>query len=141
LKGGVVHSTDYANAFIEVAEDCAVEAGTVPPERTPATVARLQYEMLVGAPYRFTSDEVVFGVHSARAGVPAAGMDAARAAFFSKGQPCLRSSPLAKAYGWGFHFDEEGRVALVASGSPRYGALAADESLAHLRAMRRTRGR
>jgi hypothetical protein len=136
-----VHSTNTTSAFIEVAEDCAVELGTVPPERTPATVARLQYEMLADAPYRFTSDEVVFGVHAARAGVSAADMDAARATFFSKGQPCLRSSPLPKTYGWGFHFDDLGRVALVALGSPRYGALAADESLAHLRAMRRSRGR
>ena len=104
-------------------------------------MARLQYEMLADAPYRFTSDEVVFGVHAARAGVPAADMDAARAAFFSKGQPCLRSSPLAKAYGWGFHFDELGRVALVASGSKQYRALAADDSVAHLRAMGQLRGR
>ena len=138
---GFVHSPNYAGAFIEVAEDCAVEARTVPPERTPATVARLQHDTLADAPVRFTSDEIVFDVHAARAGVPAADRDAARAAFFSRGQPCLRSSALAKAYGWGFHFDEAGRVALVASGSKQYRALAADDSVAHLRAMGHLRGR
>lgn len=134
-----MHTTNYERTFIAVAEDCAAEAGTVPPAKEPATVARLQYDMVVEAPYRWTSDEVVFGVHAVRAVVPAAELDAARAKFFAKGQPCLRSSPLAKTYGWGFHFDAAGRVALVALGSARYAELAEDDSLAHLKAMRRTR--
>ena len=136
-----VHTTNDANAFIAVAEDCPVDVGTAPPERTPASVARLQYDMLVDAPYRYTSDEVLFGVHALRTGVPASEMAAARAAFFSRGQPCLRSSPLAKSYGWGFHFDNQGRVALVAAGTARYDELVADGSLAQRRAMRQSRAR
>lgn len=136
-----MHTTNDSNAFIAVAEDCPAEVGTPPPERTPATVARLQYDMVVDAPYRFTSDELLFAVHALRSGVPETRRDAARAAFFAKGQPCLRSSPLAKTYGWGFHFDAEGRVALVARGSDRYAALSTDDSLTQRRAMRRSRGR
>jgi hypothetical protein len=136
-----VHTTNYTNAFIAVAEDCPVAVGTAPPEREPPTVAHMQYEMLEEAPYRFTSDEVVFGVHAAQARVPAADMDAARAAFFAKGQPCLRSSPLAQAYGWGFHFDADGRVAMVGLGTDHYETLAADGSLEQRRAMRRSRAR
>ena len=136
-----MHTTNYADAFIEVAEDCPVDAAVAPPEREPATVARMQYEALIDAPYRLTSDDVVFGVHAARAGVPDSEWDAARTAFFSKGQPCLRSSPLAKAYGWGFHFDADGKVALVAAGSPRYAELAAAAGVKRLRAMRRSRAK
>ena len=136
-----MHTTNYVDTFIEVAEDRPIDAGVAPPEREPATVARMQYDALIDAPYQFTSDDVVFGVHAARAGVPADEVDAARKAFFSKGQPCLRSSPLAKAYGWGFHFDADGKVALVAAGSPRYAELAATGGLNHLRAMRRARVR
>ncbi len=134
-----MHTTNYANAFIEVAEDCPVDVAVAPPEKAAPTIARMQYEALIDAPYRFASDDVVFGVHAARAGVPADESDAARAAFFSKGQPCLRSSPLAKAYGWGFHFDADGKVALVAAGSAQYAELAAADGLKHLRAMRRSR--
>ncbi len=31
-----VHTTNDANAVIAVAEDCPVDVGTAPPERTPA---------------------------------------------------------------------------------------------------------
>lgn len=140
-RSTTVHTTNYVDTFIEVAEDCPVEAAVAPPERRPATVARLQYDALIDAPYRYTSDDVVFGVHAARAGVAETERDAARAAFFSKGQPCLRSSPLAKAYGWGFHFDANGKVALVPLGSSEYAKLAATDGLHHKRAMRRTRAR
>ena len=64
---------------------------------------------------------------------------AARAAFFAKGQPCLRSSALAKRYGWGIHSDEGGRVALYARESERYAQLAADPHVNHLKAMRNKR--
>ena len=136
-----MHTTNYANTFIEVAEDCQLDAAVAPPEKVPPTVARMQYEALIDAPYRFTSDDLVFGVHAARASVPDSDRDTARAAYFSKGQPCLRSSPLAKAYGSGFHFDTDGRVALVAAGSQRYAELAAADGLNHLRAMRRSRAK
>lgn len=65
--------------------------------------------------------------------------EARREAFFTKPQACLRSSPLAKRYGWGFHHDGQGRVALVARDSPRYRELAEDSSLTQLGAMRSRR--
>ncbi len=45
---------------------------------------------------------------------------AARIEFFSKGQPCLCSSDLAKRYGWGIHCDARGRVALLGVDTPEY---------------------
>jgi hypothetical protein len=35
-----VHTTNHRSTFIEVADDCAAEAGVVPPVRTGRTVAR-----------------------------------------------------------------------------------------------------
>ena len=59
--------------------------------------------------------------------------------FFRKGQPCLRSSALAKRYGWGFHFDDEGRVAMVATESSEYAEFLKDPNLRQLPAMRSRR--
>jgi hypothetical protein len=121
----LMHSTNYVNAFIQVAEDCPAGTATPSPERATATVAGLTYRMIADAPYRHTSDDVVFTVWADRRGILADERDAAREEFFAKGQPCLRSSDLGKRYGWGLHFDARGRVALVPAGSVEYAALAA----------------
>jgi len=63
----------------------------------------------------------------------------AREAFFSKGQPCFRASPLTKRYGWGLHCDTEGKIALVAKGSPEYEQYRNDKSLKVVKAMRSSR--
>ncbi|WP_342481620.1 DUF6157 family protein [Paenibacillus sp. FSL L8-0340] len=40
-------------------------------------------------------------------------------ALFSKSNPCLRASMLSKRYGWGMHFNDEGKIALYAKASPK----------------------
>ncbi|MDA8355519.1 MAG: DUF6157 family protein [Actinomycetota bacterium] len=51
----------YANTFIAVAEDRPATTGQVPPERAGGpTVAAIQYAMLVGAPRRWTQEDVLF---------------------------------------------------------------------------------
>lgn len=132
-----MHTTNYYNTLILVSPDSAVEAGTAPPK--PGTVAALQYERLTAAPYSMTSDDLIFGVHADRNGVPAAERDTARAAFFSKGQPCLRSSPLVKSYGWGVHHDGDGRVAIFGAETPEYRRLAEDPAVAKVNGMRSQR--
>ncbi|MFS0732451.1 DUF6157 family protein [Microbacterium sp. 1P10UB] len=134
-----MHTTNYVDTFIAVAPDSPAESATEPAHREPPTIAELHYELIAGHPYRYTSDDVVFETHARRAGIPEEEREAARAAFFSKGQPCLRSSPLGKRLGWGTHHDAEGRVALVAVESDDYARLAADASLTQTRAMRSSR--
>ncbi len=135
-----MHSTNYVNTFIEVAEDCQVSVAEIPPMTGGAkTVAVLHHELIAGHPYEFTSDDVLFEVHAERAGIPPEERPAERERFFSKGQPCLRSSPLGKRYGWGTHHDAEGRVAAYPIGSDEYRRLQSDPSLAHTRAMRSRR--
>ncbi|MEJ7677002.1 MAG: DUF6157 family protein [Segetibacter sp.] len=59
--------------------------------------------------------------------------------FFSKGQPCFRSSPLPKRYGWGVHSDHEGKMAIFAVESDEYKNFLKDKNLKHLKAMRTKR--
>jgi Family of unknown function (DUF6157) len=139
-----LHTTNYFDTFIEVAEDCAAQAGAVPPSRATASTAELTHRMIAEHPYRYTSDDVIFTVWADRNGIDEADRPAARAQFFSKGQPCMRSSDLGKRYGWGVHSDAEGRVAIVPVESDAYAQLAAGVapdggSVTVKRAMRSTR--
>lgn len=134
-----MHSTNYSNAFIAVAEDCPTEVGTPPPEKAAPTIARLQFEMIRDNPYRYTSDDVVFTVHLIRNQIHPAEAAARRAEFFSKGQACLRASPLGKRYGWGIHHDANARVALYARESEEYRRLSEDARLQQVKAMRSAR--
>jgi hypothetical protein len=116
------HTTNYHDTFITVAPDSSAPGGIEPPAR--ASVAARTYELIAGAPYDHTSDEVIFTVWAERHDVPAAERDAAREEFFSVPHACLRASDLGKRYGWGFHHDADGRVALIAVHSPEYEHLA-----------------
>jgi hypothetical protein len=139
IKEVRMHSTNYTNAFIEVAEDCKTDIGQLPPEKQQKTVARMQYELIHDHPYQYTSDEVLFAIYAARNGIDESERDAKRAEFFSKGQACLRSSPLGKLYGWGIHFNSESKIALYARESEDYTQLQNDNTLKHLKAMKSSR--
>lgn len=133
------HTTNYTNSFIATADDCPTEISEVPKDSEKKSIARMQYERLHDAPYSVTSDDLLFEIHAIRKGIPAEDYDKERKAFFSKGQPCLRSSPLAKRYGWGFHFDSESRVAMIGRESEQYATLSEDTSVEQTKAMRSSR--
>ncbi len=131
------HSTNTYNTFIKTAEDCPVTVAEVPPEKGDRkTVANLQYSVIQGHPYRYTSDDVLFAVYAERQAIPEKDRATQREKFFSKGQPCMRASPLPKRYGWGIHSNAEGKLALVAVEDTNYKKLASDPTIAHLEAMR-----
>lgn len=133
---------DYVDTFIAVADDCPVAKGTPPPVKAdnPSVAART-YELLVGAPYRHTSGDVIFTVYADRRGVPDGDHERARAEFYAKPQPCLRSSDLGKRYGWGIHADGQGRIALYGVETPEYRELVSSDELTVRKAMRNTGGR
>lgn len=140
-----LHSTNCFDTFIRVAEDCPAATGEAPPPRGGvATVAGLQYAMLAKAPYKYTSDDVIFATSAPgrQLGAKATRQERklAREAFFSRGQACMRASSLGKRFGWGVHADGEGRIAIYAVDDPRYQALAKDPELTQVRAMRTKRG-
>lgn len=139
-----LHTTNVVNTFVRVAEDCPARRGEEPrPHGGKPTVGTLQYAMLSGAPYKYTSDDVVFATSAAGRALDTKATKqerrAAREAFFSKGQACMRASPLGKRFGWGVHADGEGRIAIYAVDSKRYQALSADPEIAQTRAMRSKR--
>lgn len=134
------HTTNYINTFIEVADDCPVSIAVVPTQKgdVPA-IANLQFERISRKPYGFTSDEILFGIHCERKGLSGKEMEIEREAWFSKGQACLRASPLPKRFGWGIHHDEKGRIALVPQGSVEYEKFLKDPLVKKLKAMRSKR--
>jgi hypothetical protein len=135
-----MHTTNYQDTMIEVAEDCPSQVGMAPPlNGDQPTVAWLHYALIHDHPYQHTSDDVIFLTQAQRTGITEADLDAARERFFSKGQPCLRFSPLGKRYGWGVHSDSQGRVAIYAVESVEYNRLRVDPAVHHLRAMRSAR--
>jgi hypothetical protein len=134
-----IHSTNYKNTFIEVADDCKADQGIIPPEKTKKTIAKMQFDMLNTNPYKYTSDEVIFSIYAQRKAGKIDNLEQERKAFFSKGQPCLRSSPLGKTYGWGIHFDSQSRVAIYAKGSQEYTKFKNDKTLKQLKAMKSKR--
>ncbi len=132
-----MHTTNYTNTFIKIAPDCPVTKGETPPVKGGnKTVANLQYEIIGGHPYEYTSDDVIFEVYAMKANIAKQNLKKEREKFFSKGQPCLRSSPLAKRYGWGFHYNAEGKVAAYAAGTAAYKKLSEDKTLKQVNAMR-----
>lgn len=67
MKKENIHTTNYIDTFIEVAEDTKVIFGTKPLSKTSKkTIAEMQYKMLVNNPYKFTSDDVLFQIFADR---------------------------------------------------------------------------
>lgn len=137
---------NYYETFIAAAGDCPVTEGQPPlarPSKVPSaapTIAEVQYDLLAASPYKYTQEDVQWMTHVRRKGLPGAhATTKARAQFLAKPMACLRASPLAKRWGWGFHFDVHGHIALVAAGSTAYTKLAKDPKLTQLNAMRNKR--
>ncbi|MDO5509566.1 MAG: DUF6157 family protein [Weeksellaceae bacterium] len=133
------HSTNYKNTLIEVAEDTRATESVEPPKKFPPSIAELQHQVISENPYRYSSDDVIFGIWANRNGVEEADMEEARVKFFSKGQPCLRTSPLAQTYGYGIHSDGDGKVAVYGMETKEYRALQDDPSITKVQAMRSKR--
>jgi hypothetical protein len=132
-----VHTTNYKDSFIEIAEDCPIQVGEVPPIKGDTkSVANMQFEMLSKYPYKFTSDEVLFTVFAERNDLTKSEFAQAKLDFFSKGQPCFRASPLTKRYGWGIHYDKNEKMALYAANSPEYKKFVVDKKLKVIKAMK-----
>ena len=133
-------STNYFNTLIEIAEDCPVQQGEMPPVKgEKKSVANLQFDMLYDHPYEYTSDDVLFSVYAMRKEIARADREEERRRYFSKGQPCFRASPLTKRYGWGIHSNAEGKIAMISSDSPTYQQLQQDASVTKTKAMRSKR--
>lgn len=129
---------NYTDTFIAASEDGPPASAA--PAKGKRSIAEIQYAMLVEQPYRFTQEDVLFA-SSARVREDASKGDdqALRAEFFAKPQACLRCSPLVKKWGFGIHFDADGKAAAFAKESAEYTRFAGDGSLFQTRGMRTKR--
>lgn len=137
-------STNYYSTFISVAEDCPVNAASEPPaSKGKMTAAQIHLRMARDEAGSHTQEQILFRTYlNAKALNSSEHVEGGETwkVFFSKGQPCLRTSALGKRYGWGLHFDEVGRVTAVPMESSMYVCLANDPDLRQLKAMRSRRG-
>ncbi len=131
-----VHTTNYFDTFIEVAEDTKADCGTRPPTKSNKTVAEMQYDLISTNPYQYTSDDIFFKVFAERNDLTKAERQQAREDFFSKGQPCFRASPLTKTYGFGVHSDSKGKVAIYGMETDAYQRFLADPKIKKVKAMK-----
>lgn len=141
MKSDKIHTTNYTNTFIEVAADCPTGQAEIPPQKgDKETAANIQFKMIADNPYKYTSDDVIFQVFANKNGIRGKSqLEMERDIFFSRGQACLRASPLTKRYGWGVHANAKGKVAIFAVESSEYKKLLKDKRLTHVKAMRSKR--
>ena len=135
---------NYKETLILVSPDCPVtqaETPTAKQGQTPVHV--IQHELLRQHPYTFTGEELLFQTHVRRLGLEPAEVERRRdelwADLFSKDHACLRASSLGKRYGWGFHFDEHGRIGMYAMESDEYARYSQDPAIKAIPAMRSAR--
>lgn len=131
-----IHSTNYFDTFIEVAPDTKVNSGTPPPSKEKMTVAQMQYDLIANNPYQYSSDDILFQVYADRNDLKESEYKQAREQFFSKGQPCLRTTPLAKTYGYGIHNNRDGKIALYGMETREYTNFIADSEVVKVKAMK-----
>ncbi|GIP54042.1 MULTISPECIES: DUF6157 family protein [Paenibacillus] len=136
----------YTNTFIRVSPDCPAETGIVPvsaKESKPVHV--IQYELLTEHPYKFDYPALLFETHIRHKQISAEVIQEReqeiRDDLFSKKHACLRASALPKKYGWGVHYDENGKIAIYGMDSHEYKRFteSADGSIQVLNGMRSRR--
>ncbi|MGO4547312.1 DUF6157 family protein [Paenibacillus sp. 2TAB23] len=116
---------NYYNTFITVSPDCPSEFGLVPPDKKGGrTKPSLEYELAAEQPYQYTQEELLYEVHVRHKGIAPEELAERgaeiRETFYSKPTACMRASMLPKKYGWGLHFNQEGKLALIPRESELY---------------------
>lgn len=134
---------NYYNTFIAVSDDCPADYGIVPPAKASGkTKPGIEYELAADHPYEYSQEEMLFETYVRHKQIPPEERRLReaelRTEFFGKSQACMRASMLPKKYGWGLHFNAEGKLALVPKESPDYSRFADGEveGVTVLKAMR-----
>ncbi len=127
------------NTFIIIADDSGMTAGRVPAPKDAPTLAQRHYDLLSEHPYAYDLDSFNFEIFCQKNGIAREEREGHREAFFSKGHPCMRASPLTKTHGFGAHYDDEGRIAIYPVESEDYRRLANDPEMCVEMAMRSRR--
>lgn len=131
------HSTNYYNTLITVAEDSKAKEAYIPEKKEgKVTIANLQYDLLQNSNHNMTSDDLLFEIHAIRKDILDMDKKQERDHYFSKGQACLRTSPLCKTYGWAIFHDDNGKISLINPNSAKYEELLLNDNIKKIPAMR-----
>jgi len=137
-------SMGYTDTFIKVAADCQVDKSEIPVSKNKSKPAHLfQYELLTEKPYAYNHEELIYQVYVLQKEIPesvlATESDKIKTELFSKGHPCMRASSLTKRYGWGAHYNQDGKIAIYPMESEAYKTLLESEKVKVVPAMKSKR--
>jgi beta-xylosidase len=131
----------YKNTFIKISEDSNVSSATVPVQRNgKPTIASIEYDLIKNNPYEYTQEDVQFKTYLIKNQIDLdQSIDELREQFFTKPKACFRASPLVKKYGWGIHYDVDGKVAIYDAESDQYTQYLQLDNITNLKGMRSKR--
>ncbi|TKC18846.1 DUF6157 family protein [Robertmurraya kyonggiensis] len=128
----------YKNTFIKVSEDSPITSAVAPlPRNGKPTTASIEYDLISKNPYKYTQDDVQFETYLIKNQMNST--DELRQQFFSKPKACFRASPLVKKFGWGIHYDADGKIALFEVESENYNGFLHTDGITLLKGMRSKR--
>lgn len=136
----------YKNTFVVVSTDCPVDHHQIPVpkgDKLPGHI--IEYDLLTRQPYTLDHEGLIFEVYIRRQGMELPLGKAEKKelwdALFSKGHPCMRASALVKRYGFGAHYDTDGRIAIYPMESKEYKQFIADNTITKVPGMRTSRAK
>ena len=130
---------NYRSTFISVSDDTKATEGVEPPagRGKKMTEAQMHHELTREEAYFHNQEQVLFKTYLNSKGIDPEteeeGGDLWNK-FFETPQSCLRESPLAQKYGWGFHFNQDGLVAAWPMESAKYRLLSENPDLNQIQA-------
>ncbi|MFT4415783.1 DUF6157 family protein [Fredinandcohnia humi] len=130
----------YINTFITVSEDSPATSAVIPlPRNNKPTIASIEHEIISNNPYKFTQEDVQFKTYLLKNEIVSHDLVELREQFFLKPKACFRASPLVKKYGWGIHYNDQGKIALYGITSEEYNEFLTSDNIRILKGMRSKR--
>ncbi|MEP9409382.1 DUF6157 family protein [Peribacillus frigoritolerans] len=130
----------YKNTLITISEDSKVSSAQVPViKNEKPTIAYIEHDLIKNNPYKFTQEDVQFKTYLIKNQMEAKNAAELREQFFSKSKACFRASPLVKNYGWGIHYNNQGKIAIYDVNSEMYNQLLKQDDITKLKGMRSKR--
>ncbi|MFE4075637.1 DUF6157 family protein [Peribacillus sp. YIM B13477] len=130
----------YKNTLITISEDSKVSSAKVPViKNEKPTIAYIEHDLINNNPYKFTQEDVQFKTYLIKNQMEAENAAELREQFFSKSKACFRASPLVKNYGWGIHYNNQGKIAIYDVNSEMYNLLLKQDDITKLKGMRSKR--
>ncbi|MFJ7362518.1 DUF6157 family protein [Peribacillus frigoritolerans] len=130
----------YKNTLITISEDSKVTSAKIPViKNEKPTIAYIEHDLINNNPYKFTQEDVQFKTYLFKNQMEAENAAELREQFFSKSKACFRASPLVKNYGWGIHYNNQGKIAIYDVNSEMYNQLLKQDDITKLKGMRSKR--